>query len=200
MDHLVYATPDLEATVREVTRLLGVRPAEGGRHVGLGTRNHLLGLGGRRYLEIIGPDPDQPAPGVPRPFGLDTLTGARLVTWAVEPADLDATVAAAKDRGYDPGPVVPMSRRTPDGDLLEWRLTFPPEGNAGGLVPFLIDWGATTHPTANLPVVELTGFHGGHPDPAVVRTALAALGVELEVRHAPAPRLVAEFAGGVTLS
>ncbi|WP_327085082.1 VOC family protein [Nonomuraea sp. NBC_01738] len=144
MDHLVYATPDLAPTVAEVERLLGVKPAEGGRHVGLGTRNHLLGLGGRSYLEIIGPDPEQPHPGAPRPFGIDTLDAPRLVAWAVEPDDLDATVAASRARGYDPGTPFAMSRRTPSGDLLEWRLAFAAEPDP--VIPFLIDWGTTPHP------------------------------------------------------
>ncbi|MFD8740899.1 VOC family protein, partial [Streptomyces sp. NPDC059618] len=43
-DHIVLATPDLAATVAEFTRRTGVVPAPGGVHVGLGTRNHLVGL------------------------------------------------------------------------------------------------------------------------------------------------------------
>ncbi len=49
LDHLVYATPDLDATVAELERRLGVRAAVGGRHPGLGTRNRLVGLGGRSW-------------------------------------------------------------------------------------------------------------------------------------------------------
>lgn len=199
LDHLVYATPDLYATVRELAGLLGAEPAEGGRHVGLGTRNYLLGLGGRRYLEIIGPDPDQPDPGLARPFGLDLLPGPRLVTWAIHPADLDAAVVRARERGYEPGDVHPMSRRTPE-ELLEWRLTSSPGDTGDGLVPFLIDWRATTHPAERgLPVVELTSLTALHPDPATVAANLAALGVELEVAAGDEPRLVA-VVGGIRLS
>lgn len=200
LDHLVYATPDLYATVRELGDLLGVEPVEGGRHVGLGTRNYLLGLGGRRYLEIIGPDPDQPDPGLARPFGLDLLPGPRLVTWAIHPADLDAVVARARERGYEPGDVHPMSRRTPEGELLEWRLTSSPDDTGDGLVPFLIDWGSTAHPAERgLPVVELTSLTALHPDPAAVAADLAALGAELEVAAGDEPRLVAVI-GGIRLS
>src|SRR5882762_6053201 len=138
-DHLVYATPDLAATVRRFTDLTGVSPAEGGRHVGRGTRNFLVGLGGRRYLEIIGPDLDQPAPAGPRPFGIDRLTTTQLVTWAVRSADLEGQVARAQAAGYDPGTIGPLSRRTPAGALLEWRLTTPVSGTRDPIVPFLID-------------------------------------------------------------
>jgi hypothetical protein len=43
IDHLVYATPDIEATVDELAERLGVRATPGGRHRGLGTWNALLG-------------------------------------------------------------------------------------------------------------------------------------------------------------
>jgi hypothetical protein len=48
LDHLVLATPDLAATVAHFTERTGVEPAPGGAHVGLGTRNHLVSLGGSR--------------------------------------------------------------------------------------------------------------------------------------------------------
>ncbi|MGW4794105.1 VOC family protein [Nonomuraea sp. NPDC004297] len=197
LDHLVYATPDLEGTVAELERALGVRPVEGGRHVGHGTRNFLLGLGGPRYLEVIGPDPEQPAPDGPRWFRLDELTGPRLVNWCLRPADLDAAVAAARRHGHDPGEPRAMSRRAADGDLLEWRLTMP---GADPLVPFLIDWGATRHPTERgLPEAPLLSLTGRHPDPERVRALLRGLGAELEVTRGERPALVARLAGDVVL-
>ncbi|TDD91349.1 VOC family protein [Actinomadura rubrisoli] len=192
LDHLVYATPDLRATVDEVHRLTGARPVEGGRHLGLGTRNHLLGLGGRRYLEIIGPDDGQPEPGVPRPFGIDTRAEPAMVTWAIRAGDLQERVERARRRGYDPGDVEDMSRRTPDGDLLTWRLAFA----QAGLVPFLIDWGTTAHPTEQgLPTVPLTSFTGSHPEPGTVQSALDAIGAHLDVTVASSPALTATLDG-----
>jgi len=41
IDHLVYATPDLDLGIATIERLLGVRATAGGRHPGAGTRNAL---------------------------------------------------------------------------------------------------------------------------------------------------------------
>ena len=57
IDHLVYATPDLDLGIDTIERLLGVRATPGGQHLGAGTRNALVALGPGTYLEIVGPDP-----------------------------------------------------------------------------------------------------------------------------------------------
>ncbi|WAZ24914.1 VOC family protein [Streptomyces cinnabarinus] len=186
LDHLVLATPDLAATVADFTRRTGVTPAPGGAHVGLGTRNHLVGLGGVSYLEIIGPDPEQSVPGAPGPFGADGPTGPRTITWAISPPDLDAAIAEARAHGYDPGPARPMSRRRPDGTLLRWRLTDGATAHPSGLVPFLIDWGGSAHPTASgLPTVPLLSMSASAPDPDGIRPLLSLLGTGLALTEGP---------------
>ncbi|MEU5266506.1 VOC family protein [Amycolatopsis sp. NPDC021455] len=190
LDHLVYAGPDLAEAVARVTALTGVTPAPGGRHLGLGTANHLADLGAGMYLEVIGPDPAQPDPEGPRPFGIDELTEPALVAWAVRTRDIDATIAAARARGFDPGDAIEMSRETGDGEVLRWRLT--PPSAPGTLRPFLIDWGSTPHPTTRgLPSLPLLMVTGTHPDPASVHEATDALGLEFLVRRADKAGLTA---------
>jgi hypothetical protein len=196
LDHLVLAAPDLATAVQAFAERTGVQPAPGGSHVGLGTANQLVDLGGGGYLEIIGPDPDQPAPAQPRPFRIDELDAPRLTTWAVRTDDLDALLADARAGGYDPGDALAMSRRTPDGALLEWRLTPPRFDYGDGLVPFLIDWDTTPHPTSRgLPRTELLELRATHPDPASVRPALAALRADLHIDNADHVSLTARVQG-----
>ncbi|GAA2729262.1 VOC family protein [Streptomyces nogalater] len=186
LDHLVLATPDLGATVADFARRTGVTPVPGGSHPALGTRNHLVGLGGRSYLEIIGPDPEQPEPTGPRPFGVGRLAGPTVLTWAISPPDLDAAIARARARGVDPGAPREMSRRTPDGTVLRWRLTGTDAGGAPDPVPFLIDWGDSRHPAASgLPVAPLLAVSASVPDPEAVRLRLAALGTSLDLAEGP---------------
>lgn len=180
LDHLVYATPDLDATVTELAERLCTRPVPGGSHPGLGTRNHLVNVGDGAYLEIVGPDPDQDEPPAARPFGIDDLTGARLVTWCAR-ADrpLEDAIAASRRAGHDPGEPIEMSRMRPDGVRLSWRLT-PPQlvGPNRGIVPFLIDWGSSPHPTSTLPHhVSLVQLRLETPDPEGLLVILAALDV-----------------------
>jgi hypothetical protein len=187
LDHLVFGGPDLLAAVAFVAGLTGVTAIPGGRHLGEGTANYLIGLGPGSYLEIVGPDPVAGPPGAPRWFGLDLITGPRLLTWAVRSEDIDGAVASAKAAGYEPGPVRAMSRRTDDGADLSWRLTRDTVAATGGVVPFFIDWGSTAHPSSRqLPQLELVSLGAGHPSPEQVRPAIAAMGAELQVHRGPA--------------
>lgn len=192
VDHLVYAVPDLVAGVAAMERLLGVRAAMGGRHAGRGTHNALLSLDAGAYLEIIAPDPEQPDPATPRAFGLDTLREPRLVTWAARTRHIEQQAEDARLEGYDPGPVVPMSRTLPDGAVLRWRLTMPPERKGDGVVPFLIEWEPGPHPSETSPHgCRLVTLTAEHPHPAEIDRMLAALGVGLAVAEAGRPALIA---------
>jgi hypothetical protein len=195
LDHLALATHDLDTTVAEFTTATGVQPVEGGRHVGRGTRNYLVGFGPTSYLEIIGPDVERPVEPGAMPFGLGELTGSRLVTWAVHPRDLESAVAAAAAQGCDLGAIQSMSRTTPAGETLSWRLTMIDPAPYDGIVPFLIDWGESRHPAASgLPTVELVDFTATHPQPDAVSAVLHALDLDLPVDRGEAA-LTATVAG-----
>src|SRR5262249_62012973 len=121
VDHIVYGVEDLEAGVEELAVRLGVRAAPGGKHVGRGTHNALLALGGQSYLEIIARDPDQAELAYPVAFALDRIRLPRLVGWARRVSDIEHQAQRARERGYDPGPAFAMSRRRPHGVVLAWR-------------------------------------------------------------------------------
>ena len=175
LDHLVYGVPDLAEGVRQFADLTGVAPVRGGHHERQGTANYLLGVGGAAYLEIIGPDPESAGP--PAWFGLAELRAPRLLTWAIRPSDPAACIAAARAAGYDPGEAMAMSRRSSSGELLSWRLTPDTVRQTGGVVPFLIDWGDSPHPSdLGLPQLELLSFTVLTATSDRTRSRLAALG------------------------
>ena len=192
IDHLVYATPDLQLGIDTIEKQLGVKATSGGQHPGLGTRNALVALGPTSYLEIIGPDPEQPKPSGPRRFGIDDLKAPRIVRWVVKSNELPAVAQRAAKSGVTLGPIASGSRRRPDGVVLAWRYTDPAVVVADGLVPFFIDWGSSPHPALTAAKgATLTALRAEHPDAARVQKMLDALGLDLKVSQASAPAIVA---------
>ncbi len=192
VDHLVYATPDVAATIDSIERLFGVRPVAGGRHPAWGTHNALLALGKRTYLEIIGPHSDEPETRRPRPFGLDDLEVPRLATWVAPGEHLEAVVRRAMELGIDLGSVQSRNRRCTDGSTLSWRMTDLSADREGGIVPYFIDWGDSAHPAESAPVGgALADLKAQHPSAELVRSVLVHLGLDLPVSPGPAPVLVA---------
>jgi hypothetical protein len=186
VDHLVFATPDLNRGIERIEDLLGVRATPGGRHPGRGTHNALLALGTDVYLEIIAIDPEQPDPPSRRAFELDGLMGARLVTWAAKSTDLDGLRTRAEASGIRLGRVQEGNRRRSDGVTLSWHYTDPSTVVADGLVPFFIDWGTSPHPAITAPQgARLVELHARHPEPASVLNQLEILGVEMSVTRGP---------------
>jgi len=197
VDHLVYATPDLNDGIAAVETMLGVRAAAGGKHPGRGTHNALISLSDSSYLEIVAPDPTQLHSGVPRWFGIDQLTGPRLVTWASK-ADRPSHVArAAARQGLRLGQIMEGRRKTPQGVTLQWEFTDPATVLGDGLVPFFISWRDCPHPAVSAPrgpmLIEL---HGEHPEPRLIERQLAAVGVEMRVGRGQHPALIATLQVG----
>lgn len=179
-DHLVVAASTLEVGEDHLERLLGVRPQRGGKHAAMGTHNSLLKLGERRFLELIAIDPDGEAPSHPRWFALDSAemraalaAGPRLIHWVARCDDLDTVHRASP---IDPGRAHEMSR-----GAYTWRITIPDDGHlpGGGVIPTLIQWSDTRHPADAMADsgLRLIALSAAHPEPAVIRSALAALGL-----------------------
>ena len=196
VDHLVYVTPDLDRGVEEIEKLIGVRATAGGQHPGRGTRNALVALGPTTYLEIIAPDPEQPPPKEPRPFGLDGLKESRLVAWFVNGHDLEQLRREAVRKGVPLGEIKSGSRRRPDGVQLSWQFTDPSTLVADGIVPLFIDWGDSPHPARTAAEgATLVSLRAEHPDVRGVREMLRHLGLALPVKRSPSPALIAIIDG-----
>lgn len=192
IDHLVYATPDLQLGIDAIEKQLGVKATPGGQHPGLGTRNALVALGPTNYLEIIGPDPEQPKPAGPRRFGIDDLKTPRIVRWVVKTSELPAVAEKAAKAGVTLGPLASGSRKRPDGVVLSWRYTDPATVVANGLIPFFIDWGTSPHPALTAATgATLVQLRAEHPDAPGVQKMLEQLGLELRVSQSSAPSIIA---------
>ncbi len=116
-----------------------------------------------------------------------------LVAWAAGVDDIEAACAALAAIGAPLGAVESMQRRKDDGALLQWRLT----PSRPGVLPFLIDWGATAHPTESLPPgPTLLELRIETASPGLVRRVLRALQIDADVTEGPTDRLVARVMSG----
>lgn len=158
LDHLVIAADSLAQGVLWCEATLGVTPGPGGQHPLVGTHNRLLRIASpafaQVYLEIIALDPDAPAPGRARWFGLDDpalqaalKTSPQLLGAVARTPNVEWHRAGLIALGQDPGPALAAERDTPDGKLA-WRILVRDDGAlpAGGRLPTLIQWQGR-HPT-----------------------------------------------------
>lgn len=194
LDHILWAAPDLGGGEKTIEKLTGVAPARGGSHPGFGTRNSLMGLDSGIYFEIISADPAQSLEGnrggriaaVPRPG---------IMTFAIRSDDLDALSAAARREGLSlQGPVV-MHRNRPDGVRLDWTILHLEDSRFGEAIPFVIDWGASPHPSESVPRgCQLRSFAVLHPEADELARLYTALDIPVPVKRGAYPGFVAELA------
>jgi hypothetical protein len=192
VDHLLLGVADLDYGIAWFGKITGVAPIIGGSHPGVGTRNALISLGGRQYLEIIAPDPLQTAYNFP--IDVRKLMQPRLITWAALTTDIKATAKNTQQTGYQIFGPRDGSRVRPDGKILKWKTLGVL--NRFGLqgvepIPFFIEWaGDSSHPSQDSPRgCDLQSFEMEHPDAAGVIDTLKKLGIEAKVRQTKEARL-----------
>lgn len=193
VDHLLLGVADLDAGISWAEERTGVRAAIGGVHPGRGTRNGLMALSGRQYLEILAPDPAQEGGGR---ADLRALREPRLITWAAHSTDIEALATRVRAAGLSVAGPRPGSRARPDGRLIEWTtLGIESAFASGGIdpIPFFIQWAAASpHPSQDSPKgCALVSLEFEHMDRNGLRDTLARVGIDATTREAAAPAIVA---------
>jgi catechol 2,3-dioxygenase-like lactoylglutathione lyase family enzyme len=198
LDHILLGCSDLDRGIAFFEEHTGVRAAIGGVHPGRGTRNALLSLGERRYLEIIAPDPAQDKIAdfaVTLVSHLKSLNTPRLVGWAAHPGDIEALAKKLRQSGIAIDGLREGSRQRSDGRVLKWK-TVSLADDHHGVLPFFIEWDASSpHPSTDAPAgCRLENFAIADPDPDGLAKTCARLGLDVAIERGDKPKLWARFA------
>jgi hypothetical protein len=187
VDHIMLGAANLDAGVRELESLTGIRAVYGGEHPHLGTHNAIVSLGPETYIEVI-------APRAGATVSDDLADLAKLehltpVGWAVAVDDVRALKAHLAKSGIKTTEPRPGSRKTPSGDVLRWE-TVNIE-SAGDNAPFFIHWAEPrTHPAKSAPGgCTLTNIEFEDPNVAEMTRIEQALGFDFVVREAKTPSM-----------
>lgn len=194
LDHIILGCNDLDKGIEFVHEATGSLPAIGGVHPGRGTRNALLSLGERRYLEIIAPDPAQSE--IAHFPQIRSMASPRLIGWAVHPPDITAVATLLRENKIEFTGPSDGSRKRPDGLVLNWK-TLNLADDRHGILPFFIEWSATTvHPSKDAPSkCTLDFFEVMSPDPDELRAAFKRIGLDIPVGRSDKARLHAVLTG-----
>jgi hypothetical protein len=199
---MLLGVSDLDRGIAWVEERSGVHAAVGGVHPGRGTRNALLSLGPRQYLEIIAPDPTQSESEIAVPSAtalvamLRKLKEPRLVGWGAHTDDISSVAKKATVAGLKFGGPLDGSRVRPDGKTLRWK-TLVLENDFDGILPFLIEWsGDSVHPSQDAPAgCRVHSFTAETPQAQQVALTARTLGIDLSVTTGMATQLLARITG-----
>ena len=151
IDHIVYSVLDLDAAIDQIEKSLGARPVIGGRHLNKGTKNALLNLGNRCYLEILAIDEDNKEINGPRWMGIDLIEEACITRWALKSSNILEDQKLLHSYKTELGEIFQGERLTDSGATLRWQMSLPQASPRIELAPFVVDWtNSEEHPTENL--------------------------------------------------
>lgn len=195
IDHLVYCVPNLEEAISWFEEKTGVRPVVGGKHLTKGTKNALVNLGNKCYLELIAADFGNTSFRGSRWMGIDDIKAPKMSRWSLKSENL------AHDRkiliNYHPemGVIDGGQRKTEEGEVLHWEMILPLATPSAEVIPFMTDWqNSSIHPTDNLPEACLlisVSFY--HPEPMKVTPVFNKLGLTNEILRGSLAKISAKI-------
>lgn len=192
VDHVIWAVSDLDEGIAIIEERTGVHAIVGGVHPGRGTRNALISLGERHYLEILSTDPAQPEAKNDNVDFVKSLTEPKILGWAAGTRDISAIEKKIREANIEMMGPEAGSRKKPDGTTLEWR-SIAVGGHDGTVVPFVIEWGENSiHPSEDSPKgCTLRELQLAHPNPGDVNPFLEAMGLAIRATKGPEPTITA---------
>lgn len=194
LDHLAWASNDLDKGIEEFKRLSGVEAALGGSHPGHGTRNALVGLGDMLYLAIDGPDPAQEHKNNNGEW-MAAMTGFRLTAFATAVDDIEKAATDFTTWGLKTD-IERFGRRRLDGELVEWDALVVADNPFGVALPFVVQWRTEHHPAKSAPSgCSLSAFKVRHPENNALADFYRSISLDTEVNHGADPALIATIAG-----
>ncbi|HVL32439.1 MAG TPA: VOC family protein [Actinomycetota bacterium] len=135
IDHVIYATADLDAAAARFEEVYGLRSVKGGNHVEFGTGNRIVPLR-NAYIELMGiTDKERAASNALGQF-IEALTedGDRFFAFVVRTDELESH---ARRLGLE---IMPGARQKPDGSTISWRLAGLDRAMDDPSLPFFIQW------------------------------------------------------------
>lgn len=186
IDHILIGVPDLDRTMDDLAKTLGVRPVYGGKHP-RGTHNALLSLGAHSYLEFIALQPGVAGADI----GMSDLVGLTKpvpIGWAVAAPSAPSLRSSLAQGDFALSEPEAGSRTTPSGEILRWQ-TLGLAADPGG-APFFIVWSPETrHPANTSPKgCSLVGLQISSPDAKQLRSLCTTLALPVEVLAGPEVR------------
>eukprot|EP01084_Bolivina_argentea_P265579 450227_1 len=200
IDHIVYFVKDLEAAIDKFSKLLGVKPIIGGRHLKWGSWNALFSLDNGTYFELLADDPNSSIEhtGFLKQLVSNTSNGEGIVTYMFRPPqkytkNLKQFKSLVKQNiNYNGGSIFGGERALNNGKILKWDLMCPLKDNeqykiyqdAKGVIGICIDWqlnDPNIHPSYTTPkgckLLQLKCFH---PDYENISKILSTLNIETQ--------------------
>lgn len=190
IDHLVYCVPNLEKATKELSEKCGSPVVYGGQHLTKGTENTLLNIGNGAYLELLAIDTRNTEIAPLRWMGIDLIDGPTFTRWAIKTTDLASDTAILKKANPSLAETFTGSRKKTDGSTLRWSMALPLSSPKVEVLPFMVDWKDSVHPTESLEEgCTLIGLELIHPTPELIQPTITELNIDLVVQKGITPTL-----------
>lgn len=169
--------------MQELSKKMGVEVLYGGQHKTEGTHNAVVNLGNGAYLELLAIDEKNTAIASSRWMGIDLITEPIMTRWALKSTNLPSDVKILQTANPEMGEIFAGSRKKTDGSTLRWAMVKPLSHPMVEILPFMVDWKDSVHPTMTMPdVCKLIGMRATHPTPHLLQPTLNNLGAVIDLQ------------------